>query len=194
MTCDNGTCTAPPGYVTPTYSYEPPTSSTSSTSNTPYVPPTYGPGASRTVTPTYSNPYGPSITITIPSYTIPIYADATSPPESTCSGGGGGDSSSSNSNGNIGINNNTATIVGSVLGAFSTFISGLAAWFYKKKNDAEKALAAVLKPTPPPVEEPKPKPEPPKAERPAYVGNENSYVERPITGSPAIAGHGNNYT
>ncbi|KIM23193.1 hypothetical protein M408DRAFT_332485 [Serendipita vermifera MAFF 305830] len=165
MVCDNGTCNAPAGYITPTYSYEPPTGSTSSTPDTPYVAPTYGPGASRTITPTYSNPYGTSYTISIPSYTIPIYGGSSPTPSPTCSrgggcgggggGGGGGGSNGAGSGTGGGGGTHQNIIIAACLGAFGAIMVGVAGWLWKKKRDAEKALVACKISPLPTVEEEK---------------------------------------
>lgn len=166
MTCDNGTCNAPPSYTTPTYSYVPPTSTTRVTSSTPtsYIPPTYGPGPTRTQ-PSYSNPYGTDYTVTVPSYTIPIYGQ--SPPPTYCP---------TDEQHQVVV---VGAAVGACLGAFAIIMAALAAWLWKKKRHAEQELAAC-QPAKPAPEEPKPYESTPPTKPPA-TGYEPT-TQPPTTG------------
>ncbi|KIM23201.1 hypothetical protein M408DRAFT_28107 [Serendipita vermifera MAFF 305830] len=187
-TCDNGECKPPyDGYVTPTPSTTSRTSSTSvtsSTSSSSNTPPSYGPGPSRTVTPSYSNPYGSSVTISIPSYTIPNYGGFT--PTPSCND-----------------NNHQVVVVGAAvgacLGAFALIMAALAAWLWRKNRACEAELAGYRPtPTQPPAEEPKPTyneptPAPPKPEEPSY-GNNGTQPTQPGYGNtdtqPTQPGYG----
>ncbi|KAG8812841.1 hypothetical protein FRC17_001797 [Serendipita sp. 399] len=111
---------------------------------------------------------------------------STVPPSSTTTGGGGG--------GNGGGNNTppgtiAGAVVGSVVGA--GLLCCLAAFLIRRNRGTKppEETPTGYGEKPPPAEQP------PQQPYEAPAPNEgNTYVERPITGTPGIAGHGAGYT
>lgn len=146
-------------------------------------------------TPTYT--YYPRTNPSFPSLDSTTSGGA---PASTCSSGSGGNSDFNGPSVNM-----VGGTIGGTLGALSTAMAALAAWFYKKKNEAETALAKITNLVPTPVKKEAPKEEEEEKSTPApstqkeepvlyTTANEGMWVERPITGTPGIAGHGSVYT